>query len=151
MNNLNLQNYGIYATHMQNILNEIEKKGDGDFFKVDIKSTPISKMKAKFYDEQTRELQETEVQEAPPTIRFLFSERIIPYIWNGKIYGLAYEREIDSLYIHTEITNEEIYKRVSEEIAKINLQAMKEAQRKTKELLLQINKELQEIAPPWWE
>ena len=108
-------------------------------------------MKAKFYDEQTRELQETEVQEAPPTIRFLFSERIIPYIWNGKIYGLAYEREIDSLFIHTEISNEELYKRVSEEIAKINLQAMKEAQRKTKELLLQINKELQEIAPPWWE
>ena len=108
-------------------------------------------MKAKFYNEQTRELQETEVQEAPPTIRLLFSDRIIPYIWNGKIYGLAYEREIDSLYIHTEITNEEIYKRVSEEIAKINLQAMNEAQRKTKEVLLQINKELQEIAPPWWE
>lgn len=108
-------------------------------------------MKAKYYDEQTRKLQETEVQEAPPTIRLLFSDRIIPYIWNGKIYGLAYEREIDSLYIHTEITNEEIYKRVSEEIAKINLQAMNEAQRKTKEVLLQINKELQEIAPPWWE
>ena len=48
MTNLNLQSYGIYETHMRNILNEIEKKGDGDFFKVDIKSTPISKMKAKF-------------------------------------------------------------------------------------------------------
>ena len=48
MQNLNLQSYGIYETHMRNILNEIEKKGDGDFFKVDIKSTPTSKMKAKF-------------------------------------------------------------------------------------------------------
>ena len=48
MTNLNLQSYGIYETHMRNILNEIEKKGDGDFFKVDIKSTPTSKMKSKY-------------------------------------------------------------------------------------------------------
>lgn len=48
MNNLNLQSYGIYQTHMRNVLTAISQKGDGDFFKVDIKSTPTSKMKAKF-------------------------------------------------------------------------------------------------------
>lgn len=108
-------------------------------------------MQAKFYDEQARELQETEVQEAPITISSLYKGSTIPFLWKGKLYACTYEREINSLFIQYEITNSQIYRLVAERIAKINADALKEAAEKAERLIMQVTRDLENIAPPWFE
>lgn len=108
-------------------------------------------MEAKFYDEQEKVLKDTVVQEAPKSISSLYHGKIIPFIWNGKLCACSYEREINSFYIQGEISNSEIYRLVADKTAKFNEEALKEAAEKAERLIMQVTRDLENIAPPWFE
>lgn len=108
-------------------------------------------MQAKFYDGQEKVLKDTVVQDAPKSISSLYHGKIIPFIWNGKLCGCSYEREINSFYIQRAISNSEIYRLVADKIAEFNEEALKEAAGKAERLIMQVTKDLDNIAPPWFE
>ena len=108
-------------------------------------------MQAKFYDEQEKVLKDTVVKNAPSSITSLYHGNIIPFIWNGKLCACSYEREINSFYIQGEISNSKIYRLVAAEITKFNEEALKEAAEKAERLIMEVTRDLESIAPPWFE
>jgi hypothetical protein len=97
----------------------------------------------------TKGLIECVGEEVPEAIRKHFKGVQIPVIIEGKIYVAIYERTVDSLVIHREISKKEIYEKTASDCQHIYQAKAMEATQLVAQELQAVVDALDEITPPW--
>lgn len=107
-------------------------------------------MLANYLDENNK-LKSCIVTTPSQQITDLFQSKSFPVIKDNKLYSATYEREIDSVFLHYEISHEEIIKRANQELYNRYNDALTIAFESNKNYISDIFKELSALNPPWNE
>ena len=114
------------------------------------KKKGANKMFAKYLNEENKVVP-CVVEKAPRWISELYTGKAIPVVAGNKLMLATYEKEINSLFVHGEISRTEIMAKACEEGYKRYVDAITTVYENNKDYITEVFKELNKLDPPWNE